>query len=374
MRHGEKDKKVWLCLFTCLISRAIYLVVIEDLRSTTFIAALKELSARRSQPKMMLSDNATTFVHASKILAYIASQAKVKQELTNLDIEWKWTPAKASWHGAIFERMIGIVKLELAKMLGNGLFTLQDFRNHIISVEILVNSRPLCRTSNEEIITPNHILNGSGAVQGVGLSDPLSEQVLEDILKARKQLPSIYGQIKEKQDKFWEALQTQYLETLKFTKDRMGNQFLTKPKVGQVCLVYSDLPRLKWKLAIILQLVQSKDGDYRQALIKTENGTTTRSLNHLYSLELELEDLNDEHLVLQQTSRARVHETPLKELKDKLKTTAKEQNLPQSDIDEIVGKLDQELQDSHHRPARPRREAAIKAAQLRKEMIADNVI
>ena len=135
---------------------------------------------------MMLSDNAKTFVHASKILAYIASQAKVKQELTNLAIEWKWTPAKASWQGGIFERLIGIVKLELAKMLGNGLFTLQDFRNHIISVEILVNSRPLCRTSNEEIITPNHILNGSGAVRGIGLSDPLSEQVLEDVLKGQE--------------------------------------------------------------------------------------------------------------------------------------------------------------------------------------------
>ena len=372
--HGEKEKKVWLCLFTCLMSRAVYLVVIEDLRSTTFLSALKELAARRSQPKMLLSDNATTFVHASKILAYIASQAKVKQELTNLAIEWKWTPAKASWQGGIFERMIGIVKLQLAKMLGNGLFTLQDFRNHIISVEILVNSRPLCRTTNEEIITPNHILNGSGAVQGIGLSDPLSEQVLEDILKARKQLPAVYGQLKERQEKFWDALQTQYLESLRFTKDKMGNQFLTRPKVGQICLVYSDLPRLKWKLAIILQLVQSKDGEYRQALIKTENGTTTRSLNHLFHMELELEDLRDEDLVLQQANRAKVHEAPLRELRDKLKTNAKEQNLPQSEIDKIVGKLDQELQESHHRPARPRREAALKAAQLRKEMIADNII
>ena len=374
VKDGQKDKKVWLCLFTCLMSRAVYLTIIEDLRSTTFLSALKELSARRSQPKMLLSDNATTFVHASKILAYIASQAKMKQELTNLAIDWKWTPAKASWQGGIYERIISIIKLELAKMLGNGLFTLQDFRNHLVSVESLVNNRPLCRTSNEEIITPNHILNGSGAVQGIGLSDPLSEQVIEDILKARKQLPTVYGQLKERQEKFWQALQTQYLESLRFTKDKMGNQFLSKPKVGEICLTYSDLPRLKWKLAIILQLVYSKDGECRQALIKTENGTTTRSLNHLFPMELELEDLRDEFLVIQQTNRAKVHETPLKKLKEKLKFTAVEQNLPQSDIDKIVDKLDQELQESHHRPVRPRREAAVKAAQLRKKMIADNAI
>ena len=58
--------------------------------------------------------------------------------------------------------------------------------------------------------------------------------------------------------------------------------------------------------------MQSSDGDYRQALIKTENGTTTRCLNHLFPMELELEDLRDKHLVLQQANRAMVHEAPLR--------------------------------------------------------------
>ena len=95
------------------MSRAVYIVPIQDLRSTTFIAALKELSARRSQPRMLLSDNATTFVHANKILAYIASQAEVKQQLANLHIEWKFNPPYASWCSGVFERLIGILKSEL---------------------------------------------------------------------------------------------------------------------------------------------------------------------------------------------------------------------------------------------------------------------
>ena len=316
VKQGESDIKVWLCLFTCLMSRAVYLVIVEDLRSTTFLSALKELSARRSQPKMLLSDNATTFVHASKILTYIATQADVKNQLTNLGIDWKFSPAKASWQGGVFEALIRLVKSQMYIMLGNGLFTLLDFRNFIISIEALLNNRPLCRASEQEIITPNHILNGSGAVEGVSLSDPISEKVLEDVLRARRQLPEIYGQLQERQDKFWEALQTQYLETLKFTKDKMGNNFVTRAKVGDVCLIYSDKPRLKWKMAVILQLIESKDGQHRQAVIKTENGTTTRSLNHLYSMELELEDLRDQQLTLQQTQRAKIHDKPLKELKN----------------------------------------------------------
>ena len=112
-------------------------------------------------------------------------------------------------------------------------------------------------------------------MEGANLSDPISEKVLEDVLRARRQLPEIYGQLQERQDKFWEALQTQYLETLKFTKDKMGNNFVTRAKVGDVCLIYTDQPRLKWKMAVILQLIESKDGQHRQAVIKTENGTTT---------------------------------------------------------------------------------------------------
>ena len=374
VKQGEKDIKVWLCLFTCLMSRAVYLIVVEDLRSTTFLAALKELSARRSQPKMLISDNATTFVHGSKILAYIATQANVKKKLTNLNIEWKFTAAKASWTGGVYESLIGLVKRQLAKMLGNGLFTLQDFRNCVISVESLLNNRPLCRTSEQEIITPAHILNGSGAVEGVDLTHPIAEQVIQDVLKARKQLPDVYRDLKDRQDKFWEALQNQYLETLKFTQDKMSNRFKTQAKVGDVCLVYSDQPRLKWKMAVISKLTPSSDGQHRQAVIKMANGTTTRPLNHLYPLELEVEDFNDQSLAEQQLSRAKKNERPLKDLKTKIKRTALSQEIPQTDINNIIDKMDEEIDPSQHVPDRPRRQAAIRAASLRKEMVRQNIL
>ena len=374
VKQGEKDIKVWLCLFTCLMSRAVYLVIIEDLRSTTFLAALKELSARRSQPKMLISDNATTFVHGSKILDYIATQANVKKKLTNLNIEWKFTAAKASWQGGVFESLIGLVKRQLAKMLGNGLFTLLDFRNCIISVESLLNNRPLCRTSEQEIITPAHILNGEGGVEGVNLSHPIAEQVIEDILKARNQLPEVYKQIKNRQDTFWEALQTQYLQSLKFTSDKMGNNFKTTAKAGDVCLVYSDQPRLKWKMAVILRIVESSDGQSRQAVIKMSHGTTTRALNHLYPLELEVEDNDETAKVAQQTVRAKKNEKQLKSLKNRIKTTALNQDMPQAQMDDIINKMEDELNPEQHIPTRPTRQAAVKAALLRKEMLKQNIL
>ena len=156
-------------------TRAIYLVVVENLKSMSFLSALKELSIPRSPPKFLISDNGTNYVHASKVLSYIAEQPDVKKDLVDLDIQWKFIAAKASWAGSIFERLIGIIKLEINKMCGNGTFTLEDFKSHLIDVEYVVNSRPLCRSENEEIITPNHLLDGIGEICGTPLSTPTLE-------------------------------------------------------------------------------------------------------------------------------------------------------------------------------------------------------
>ena len=96
LRDGQDIKKTWICLFTCLTSRAIYLVLVDDLKSTTFLTALRELACRRTTPKVLVSDNATTFVHCSKMLRYIADQDNVKRELSSQGMEWKFIPEKAA--------------------------------------------------------------------------------------------------------------------------------------------------------------------------------------------------------------------------------------------------------------------------------------
>ena len=110
-------------------------MVVENLRSTSFLSALKELSIRRTPPKFLISDNGTNYVHASKVLTYLSQQPDVKNNLVDIDIQWKFTSAKQHWAGAIFERLIGIIKLEINKMYSNGLFFLEDFKSHLIDEE-----------------------------------------------------------------------------------------------------------------------------------------------------------------------------------------------------------------------------------------------
>ena len=197
IREGYERVKVWVCLFTCLVSRAVYLVLVKDITSLTFLAALQELICRRGRPKMLVSDNATTFTHTCKMLKEISQVAEVVNELANEGIEWRFIPAKAPWFGGIYERLIGIMKKELAKMYDGTVFTEFQVRNHLYEIEKVMNNRPLTCVGANEVITPAHILFGATAKLDDIFSSFNSDGIVENALRARKELPKVYRESEE---------------------------------------------------------------------------------------------------------------------------------------------------------------------------------
>ena len=91
-------------------------------------------------------------------------------------------------------------------------------------------------------------------------------------------------------------------------------------------------------------------------------------------MELEIDDARDAYLAAQQAERAKANEIPLRELRNKMKTAAKAQDLPQKDIEALVDSLEQTEEVPTHVSTRPKRQAAVKAALLRKAMIDENVL
>ena len=61
VRSTEGEKKVYVCLFTCAVTRAVHLEVVTDLSVETFLIALRRFSSRRSTPSVMMSDNVSTY-------------------------------------------------------------------------------------------------------------------------------------------------------------------------------------------------------------------------------------------------------------------------------------------------------------------------
>ena len=58
----KQRQKRYLCLFTCLATRAVHLEVAYGLDTDSFLRALCRMCNRRGCPKEILSDNGTNFV------------------------------------------------------------------------------------------------------------------------------------------------------------------------------------------------------------------------------------------------------------------------------------------------------------------------
>ena len=94
---GKKERKIYLLLFSCNLSRAIHLEVLLNQTTQEFIHAFKWLIARRGRPKVIYSDNAKTFVAASKWIERINKDESVQEYLIKEEIQWKFNISIAPW-------------------------------------------------------------------------------------------------------------------------------------------------------------------------------------------------------------------------------------------------------------------------------------
>ena len=55
--------KVWLCLFTCCVVRAVHLDLVPDMTAESFLRCFRKFTSRRGFPVKLLSDNVKTFMN-----------------------------------------------------------------------------------------------------------------------------------------------------------------------------------------------------------------------------------------------------------------------------------------------------------------------
>ena len=230
VRQGYDRIKIWVCLFSCLTTRAVYLVQVKSLSALTFLDALWELSCRRGQPSFLYSDNATNFTKTAKFLEQMAEEAKVQQELQKRAITWEFVTPHAPWKGGNYERLIKLTKQGLEKMGVQYIFTENEFKMNLLEVERVLNNRPLVKVGEIEVITPAHFLG-----QGAPNSDKDFTGVDRAKIKAlalteQNNLPHLFIQSQEKITNFWKALWDQYLSDLRFSRDRRGNKYKKNTK------------------------------------------------------------------------------------------------------------------------------------------------
>ena len=97
VRNAGIETKVYICLFTCATTRAIHLEVVEDLTVEAFLLAFRRFASRKSLPRKLISDNASTFLSANNELKELFESHALKETLAREDVEWQFIPKSAPW-------------------------------------------------------------------------------------------------------------------------------------------------------------------------------------------------------------------------------------------------------------------------------------
>ena len=151
-----KDKKVWVCLFTCLVVRAIHLEIVEDMSADQFLLCLRRFIAKQGTPCRIISDKAKQFKSTRKVLSKAHQEAilsdKVQDYVTGHGIQWTLIVELAPWMGGFYERLAGITKRALRKTLRVKCFILIQLTTILTEVEAVVNSRPLVYVTDDIVI------------------------------------------------------------------------------------------------------------------------------------------------------------------------------------------------------------------------------
>ena len=286
--RSKTEGKAYIALYSCSLTRAIYLDVTQSLETTEFIRSLKRFIARRGRPVKIYSDNGKTFVGTEKWLKQVMRDEQVQDYLAHQNIKWQFNLSRAPWWGGQFERLIGLVKTSLYKTIGNGILTLNELCEVILDVEIALNDRPLSYVEEDidlPVLTPNSLL-----FQRSNQLPELEPHHLKD-----KDLRKRAKYLQKCKQALWSRWTTEYLRGLRerhnLKHKRQGN---TLAKGEVVIIKDDDRNRNKWKLAVVADLIAGRDGIVRVAKLRAGKTTLERAVQQLYPLGLTCDRMTQE--------------------------------------------------------------------------------
>ena len=164
IRGKSGIENAYLCLFTCASKRAVHLEVVTDLSTETFIQAFRQFASQKSLPHTMISDNAMAFSAAANTIQSLIKSTTVQDTLHCHGTDWRFIPKRAPLFGGWWERLIGIPKSTIKKVLGRALVSYETMHTIVTEIEGVMNDRLLTYVtsdaSDQEPLTPAHLLYG----------------------------------------------------------------------------------------------------------------------------------------------------------------------------------------------------------------------
>ena len=284
-KSSRAESKAYLILYACSLTRALYLEVLPNLETTTFLGSLKRLIARRGRPSKIFSDNGRTFVGAAKWLKEISRDERLQAYLAEEQITWRFNLSRAPWWGGQFERLVGVFKRAFFKTIGGGMLSWSELSEVVLEIETQLNRRPLSYVEDDvqlPLLTPASFLFQRS--NRLPEREPWREENV-DLRRRAKYLKAC-------KDALWKRWSQEYLTTLR-ERHNLSNHGKPRPlKIGDVVVIRSDEKnRGKWPLGVVEQLFPGRDGVVRAVKLRAGKTFLERPIQHLYPLELSCDNL-----------------------------------------------------------------------------------
>ncbi|XP_074661849.1 uncharacterized protein LOC141914526 [Tubulanus polymorphus] len=259
----------------------------------TFLLAFRRFAARRSLPQKLISDNGSAFVAAAGGIKKLLDIHSVRKYMLEKNVEWVFIPKAAPWHGGFWERLVGLTKQVLKRVLVRAYISMSELITLVAEIEMVINNRPLTYLSDDltdpEPLTPSHLLHGR-------VMSNLPHQSDTDAISDPEYGVSINTQNLQKRaqrvmelfEHFRSRWTNEYVIALRERHLSMRNNGRTSEiRSGDVVLVHDDQKRrINWKLAIVTKLNYGNDGAVRSAEIRMGTTNTSRPINKLFPLEI----------------------------------------------------------------------------------------
>lgn len=305
------DSKKWVLIFTCLVTRAVYLMPLANMTAATVWTAFVTFMADRTTPTKFVSDNGAQFhvikQNINNFWSTFAKEPQVERYLLDNAITWLFRPAHAPWYGGIYERIIGILKQAFYKVHAYYPLHKEIFYQTIKNLQLMVNHRPLCPTSDTDFttLTPAHFLNINLTTSDMPILQIFDQnytlnEPLPPTLPKNYDIQHLYKHTQIYTKHLWNAWYKLYVLYL---RDKPQSPAPTAYRTSSANIKVGDIVHVldrqskygTYKLAKILDLPPSHDNKLRQAKIAfpTSNSTTpyitTRAFQNLAPLELQEE-------------------------------------------------------------------------------------
>jgi hypothetical protein len=287
-RGRSKHKhEIHMVIFTCMVTRAVYLEVLDDKSTDTFLVAFEKLWARRGPISHMYSDNGLNFVGAARII----DKDVIEQATAHKRITWHFNPPYTPQFGGAWERLIKDIKRGLSASIGKFIVPRLAMEAALAKIEANLNNRPLTEvpvSSMDEIpLTPQLLITGYPNYPA--MNDTSEHQINEsENIMSLKPANRVNALVQAFRHRF-------IAEYAPIITRRPANKAMAKYMLKMDdYVIYCDPTKnpSEWQRGIICKTYPGKDNSVRVVDIKLKNGIVLerRPAHLIAKLDIRLED------------------------------------------------------------------------------------